>query len=191
MRWGPSCSRFWEGALRQWDRARGSLQRSLSIIRGGIRSFRPNFPAPLVLWRDDGSRATSWSVEAIFADGGPPIRVEARGERMRVGPIDARCVSPTNELPKLTAEQAAARTWRPDAETWRAIKQAVRGCRGYSADHRVRGRQSAARGVARTGEHPDVQRSGGRTDLLPRRAADAGGDGEGRDQAAGRRARSR
>jgi tetratricopeptide (TPR) repeat protein len=83
--------------------------------------FPPEFPAPLVLWRDTGSRATSWSVEAIFADGGPPIQVEARGERMRVGPIDARCVSPTNELPKLTAEQAAARSWRPDAETWRAI----------------------------------------------------------------------
>ena len=75
--------------------------------------FPPEFPPPLVLWRDGGSRATSWTVEAIFADGGPPIRVEARGERMRVGPIDARCVSPTNEPPKLTAEQAAARTWRP------------------------------------------------------------------------------
>jgi hypothetical protein len=85
--------------------------------------FPPDFPAPLVLWRDAASRATTWTVEATFADGGPPIRVEARGERMRVGPIDPRCVSPTNTLPKLTPEQAAARTWRPDAETWRAIQK--------------------------------------------------------------------
>ena len=48
---------------------------------------------------------------------------EARGERMRVGPIDPRCVSSTNAPPALTAEQAAARTWRPDAETWRVIRQ--------------------------------------------------------------------
>lgn len=85
--------------------------------------FPPEFPAPMVLWRDAESRATAWTVEATFADGGPPIRVEARGERMRVGPIDARCVGPTNELPKLTQEQAAARTWRPDAEIWRAIRK--------------------------------------------------------------------
>ena len=85
--------------------------------------FPPDFPAPLVLWRDEASRATTWTVEATFADGGAPIRVQARGERMRVGPIDPRCVSSTNAPPALTAEQAAARTWRPDVETWRAIRQ--------------------------------------------------------------------
>ncbi len=85
--------------------------------------FPPDFPAPLILWRDEASRATTWTVEATFADGGAPIRVQARGERMRVGPIDPRCVSSTNVPPALTAEQAAARTWRPDAETWRAIRQ--------------------------------------------------------------------
>ncbi len=85
--------------------------------------FPPDFPAPLILWRDEASRATTWTVEATFADGGPPIRAQARGERMRVGPIDPRCVSSTNAPPALTAEQAAARTWRPDAETWRAIRQ--------------------------------------------------------------------
>src|SRR6516164_8344817 len=85
--------------------------------------FPPDFPAPLVLWRDTASRAATWTVEATFADGGPPIRVDAPGDRMRLGPIDPRCVSPTNAPPKLTAEQAAARSWRPDAETWRAIRK--------------------------------------------------------------------
>ena len=42
---------------------------------------------------------------------------------MRIGEIDPRCVSTTNELPKLTPEQAAAHTWTPDAETWEAIKK--------------------------------------------------------------------
>ena len=64
-----------------------------------------------------------WTVEAVFADGGAPIRVESRGERMQVGVSDPRCVSSTNEPPKLTEEQAAARTWRPDSETWNAIKK--------------------------------------------------------------------
>ena len=85
--------------------------------------FPPDFPAPLLLWRDTASHAAAWTVEAAFADGGPPIRVDVRGERMRVGPIDPRCVSPTNALPKLTPEQAAAHSWRPDAETWRAIRK--------------------------------------------------------------------
>ena len=85
--------------------------------------FPPDFPAPLLLWRDTASHAAAWTVEAAFADGGPPIRVDVRGERMRVGPIDPRCVSPTNALPKLTPEQAAAHSWRPDAEIWRAIRK--------------------------------------------------------------------
>jgi hypothetical protein len=76
---------------------------------------------------------------------------------MRVGPIDARCVSPTNELPKLTAEQAAARSWRPDAETWRAI---ARRSTAAAATLRITGyaegnpRRMVSRGQVRA----DVQR---------------------------------
>ena len=42
---------------------------------------------------------------------------------MRIGKIDPRCVSSTNQPPKLSPEQAAAHTWTPDAETWVAIKK--------------------------------------------------------------------
>ena len=42
---------------------------------------------------------------------------------MRIGEIDPRCVSPTNQPPKLTPQQAAAHTWTPDAATWAAIKK--------------------------------------------------------------------
>ena len=42
---------------------------------------------------------------------------------MAIGAIDPQCVSSTNELPKLTPEQAAAHTWIPSAEVWEAIKK--------------------------------------------------------------------
>ena len=83
--------------------------------------FPPDIEAPTFLWRD-GSKATSWQVEVSFGDGGAPLRAKTLGPRMRVGEIDPRAVGPTNELPKLTAEQAAARTWKPDAATWEAVK---------------------------------------------------------------------
>jgi tetratricopeptide (TPR) repeat protein len=89
--------------------------------------FPPDMTAPTVLWRDafqDGTgAATRWHIEVSFADGSAPIELESAGEAMRLGPIDPRCVSPTNELPRLTPEQAAAHTWKPDPATWAAIKQ--------------------------------------------------------------------
>ncbi len=42
---------------------------------------------------------------------------------MRIGEIDQRCVAPTNELPKLTPQEAASRTWVPDEKTWAAIRK--------------------------------------------------------------------
>lgn len=42
---------------------------------------------------------------------------------MRIGVSDRRCVSPTNEPPALTPEQATAHTWVPDLATWSAIKK--------------------------------------------------------------------
>ena len=89
-------------------------------LQGSV--FPPEFPAPLVMWRDQ-SRAASWTIEAAFGDGGPALRAESNGERMTVGEIDRRCLSSTNEIPTLSAEQAAARTWRPPAEMWRDIKK--------------------------------------------------------------------
>ena len=41
---------------------------------------------------------------------------------MRIGEIDPRCVSDNNKLPTLTPQQAASWTWKPDAQTWAAIK---------------------------------------------------------------------
>jgi Flp pilus assembly protein TadD len=84
--------------------------------------FPPEFPAPTWLWRESSDMATSWEIVIAFPDGAPTIRALASGERVHIGESDPRCVSPTNEPPALTAKQAAAHTWKPDAATWAAIK---------------------------------------------------------------------
>ncbi|MCW5981951.1 MAG: tetratricopeptide repeat protein [Bryobacteraceae bacterium] len=91
--------------------------------------FPPEITAPLFLWRDATPGATLWRIEVAFGDRTRPIRVESQGEPLRIGEIDPRAVADTNELPQLTPEQAEARTWRPDAETWANIKKRSTGRR--------------------------------------------------------------
>ena len=85
--------------------------------------FPPEITAPTFLWRDAADNARAWLVDVTFADGSPAIRVQSPGERLRIGEIDPRCVSSTNEPPRLTVQQAAARTWIPDSAVWREIKK--------------------------------------------------------------------
>jgi len=85
--------------------------------------YPPDLAPPNFLWRDASERATLWRVEISFGRGVPPLRLNVKGERLRVGEIDQKCVSPLNELPKLTPEEAAGHSWKPDAETWEAIKR--------------------------------------------------------------------
>jgi tetratricopeptide (TPR) repeat protein len=85
--------------------------------------FPPEITAPTFLWRDAAESATMWLIEVAFTDGSPAIQVKSRGARLRLGEIDPRCVAETNQLPKLTPEEAAARSWTPEAATWEAIKK--------------------------------------------------------------------
>jgi tetratricopeptide (TPR) repeat protein len=107
--------------------------------------FPPEFPPPRVEWRDASPRARVWTIDVRFgATATPSLHATSRGEPIEIGPIDERAVGATNELPKLTPKQAAARTWRPDAETWDAIKKgstgkdAVLTITGYADDARGR-----------------------------------------------------
>src|SRR5471030_3174837 len=84
--------------------------------------FPPEITPPTFLWRDAAANVTSWTVDIAFPDGAQGIRVKSSGVGMHIGEIDPEAVSQTNELPKLTPEQAAAHTWTPDAGTWEAIK---------------------------------------------------------------------
>ncbi|MFY9802067.1 MAG: tetratricopeptide repeat protein [Candidatus Acidiferrales bacterium] len=85
--------------------------------------FPPEITPPTFIWRDASSAATTWRIEVRFADGAKPIQVTSRGEPIKIGKIDPRCVSDTNKPPSLTPEQAAAHTWLTDAGTWAVIKQ--------------------------------------------------------------------
>ncbi len=85
--------------------------------------FPPEMTAPTFLWRDGSKTATMWRLDVSFADGSPGVHDVSKGPHLRVGTIDPTCVSETNRLPRLTARQAAERTWIPDAGTWRTIKE--------------------------------------------------------------------
>jgi Flp pilus assembly protein TadD len=84
--------------------------------------FPPEFPAPTWEWRDAADGVGSWQIQVNFADGSPGIKVDAAGERMRLGKIDQRAVSATNRPPELTPQQSAGHAWTPDSATWAAIK---------------------------------------------------------------------
>ena len=85
--------------------------------------FPPEITPPTFLWRDASNDASFWMIDVEFSDGTAGIHAKSAGERLRIGEIDPRCVSASNEPPKLTPQQAAARTWIPDAATWEDIKR--------------------------------------------------------------------
>ncbi|HBY62276.1 MAG TPA: hypothetical protein DEH78_20840 [Solibacterales bacterium] len=88
----------------------------------GQSVFPPDFAPPTFLFTDREKANLNWRAEVQFASGAP-LRVAVKGEPLKVGEIDERVVAPSNEIPKLTPEQQAMRTWAPDAATWEAIKK--------------------------------------------------------------------
>jgi Tfp pilus assembly protein PilF/Tol biopolymer transport system component len=85
--------------------------------------FPPEITPPTFIWRDAAPAASLWRIAITFADGSEGMRFESRGDGLKIGEIDRRCISANNELPKLTPEQAAAHTWTPDANVWEKIKR--------------------------------------------------------------------
>ena len=85
--------------------------------------FPPEITPPTFLFHDSSPHCSRWRIDIAFGGRAPAIHVESKGELLKVGEIDPRCVSPTNELPKLTPELASAHTWLPDAAVWAAIKK--------------------------------------------------------------------
>ncbi len=85
--------------------------------------FPPDMAAPTFIWRDPAPETARWRIEIGFEDGAEAIRVDAPGEPPRLGEIDPRCAGPTNELPRLTPEEAASHTWKPGPALWEEIKR--------------------------------------------------------------------
>jgi len=82
--------------------------------------FPPGITPPTFIWRDGA--ATSWHITISFGNQAPAVHAIAKPQHFHFGPIDPDAVAPTNELPKLTADQAASWIWTPDANTWAAIQ---------------------------------------------------------------------
>jgi tetratricopeptide (TPR) repeat protein len=85
--------------------------------------FPPDMAAPTFQWRDPVESIVSWRIDIAFDDGSTALHMLSKGEGLKIGEIDPRCISNSNKLPTLTAEQAAAHTWKPDAATWAAIRE--------------------------------------------------------------------
>jgi len=85
--------------------------------------FPPDISPPRFIWRDAREDATVWLIDVSFSDGSGGIQVKSKGERLRIGEIDQRCIAESNKLPELTPQEAASRIWAPDAATWASIKK--------------------------------------------------------------------
>ncbi|HEY3707084.1 MAG TPA: hypothetical protein VGL22_18635 [Terracidiphilus sp.] len=82
--------------------------------------FPPGIPAPTFLWRDAAGK--SWVIDVVFEDGASPLHLAIQAGHMQMGEIDPDTVSESNEMPKLTPQEAATFTWKPDAGTWTKIQ---------------------------------------------------------------------
>ncbi len=84
--------------------------------------FPPEITAPTFLWRDPSESAERWQIDWMSSDGMAGKSADSSGERLRVGEIDPLSVSHTNELPRLTPEQAETRIWKPTTDEWQWMK---------------------------------------------------------------------
>jgi hypothetical protein len=107
--------------------------------------FPPEITPPTLIWHDESNAATLWTIDVSFSDGSPAIHFQSQGARPRIGEIDPRCISPSNELPALTPRQATAHTWTPTAEAWQAIKLHSK---GHAATFTIAGVQTELPGAA-------------------------------------------
>jgi Flp pilus assembly protein TadD len=109
-----------DAATGVWAAENAPARASLTIdypLNGAV--FPPEITAPTFLWHDGAEGAKRWVVEITFGKSAAGMRIECAGELLKLGEIDTKA-GPGVEL---TAEQASARTWRPDAGTWEKIKR--------------------------------------------------------------------
>ncbi|MFC1489650.1 tetratricopeptide repeat protein [Candidatus Latescibacterota bacterium] len=86
--------------------------------------FPPEFVPPRFLWNDPSEAVDSWIIEIAGDDDDDIMFVLTTGDTPPEPDIDPNCISPTNELPNPTPEQASATTWLPSTALWEGIKLA-------------------------------------------------------------------
>ena len=152
--------------------------------------FPPDMEAPQFEWRDPAPGASEWRIEIHFSDGAPSLRTVSKGEGVKLGEIDPRCISSNNKLPTLTPEKQ---------RLIRGNRMRQCGRRSAKMPHRVLQRlrsadlQTDAKNwtLARNDAADHFPRSRWRADLLSGRATHAVGRVKGRDQPLATRARFR
>ena len=85
--------------------------------------FPPDFAAPTFLFRDSSGSNTAWRMVVRFGDGGAPLQMDVDARWLEPGEIDYRAIADTNELPRVPAEKASTRAWRPPRAVWEEIKR--------------------------------------------------------------------
>jgi len=101
--------------------------------------FPPEFVPPTFLWHEPDAGADTWLIDLAFADRSERIYVLSAGHSPAAGPIDPAAVADSNEIYRPTAYQASARSWTPNTEVWKAIKQ---GSAGLAASVSIAGFRS-------------------------------------------------
>ena len=117
------------------------------------------FRLPTFLWRDGGTDAVAWQLEITPAGAGRVIRARSAATRRKwARSIRAASVQPTVS-PHCLPRKPPAHTWKPDAQTWEAVKRASSGrdaivtITGY-ADQDFARAVSRGRVTIRTSEDP-------------------------------------
>ena len=82
-------------------------------------SIFPSEITPPVFLFHDPSRATHWIVEISLGPHLTNIQIECAGDLLKPGELDTRAGTTL----EWSTEQSTTRTWKPDEETWRRIKQ--------------------------------------------------------------------
>lgn len=94
-------------------------------LEGSI--FPPDMEPPAILFRDARGASGPWRATFSFAAGSAALSAAVSGELLKPGPIDPRCVSPTNQPPEVAPELAGAIAWKPKARLWEAARLRARG----------------------------------------------------------------
>jgi Flp pilus assembly protein TadD len=110
---------FWTSSLTVQAAAATSNADHLTINYPRNGSIFPSEITPPVFLFHDSTEATRWIVAVSFGSHGGNLRIDCPGEFLKPGELDTRAGTKL----EWTAEQSTTRTWKPDEETWRRIKQ--------------------------------------------------------------------
>jgi len=117
--------------------------------------FPPDFAAPRFLWHDTTEGVERWRIRVTSAQHAEPLDVTTDGPPPVAGEIDEDARGPTNELYEPTPYQASARTWRPDPELWKEIKQRSAGAPAEITIEGLAGGVARSRGLVHVSTSAD------------------------------------